>query len=135
MKLNRVLIVYKKSSFAIYAKERQDKRIKQLIEKNSPAVRFMVKGHQNHEQTLKDVQSIFHKRKIAFKLMYRAAYFHEEGWDMVLSVGGDGTFMEAAHRLKKVPLLGLNSRISRSLPAGSLYRHAPRICERQVSIV
>lgn len=115
MKLNKVLLVYKKSTFQIQAVEHRESRFLKLLEQGSDTVTRVKVAHSEHYDTLEHVQSELSKRGIEFKSVARADLSRSvKGVDLVISVGGDGTFLDASHFLDHVPLLGVNSSRSSS---------------------
>ena len=109
MRLKRVLVVYKKSALHLYAKERRDRRFLRLLRDRHAVTTRFVYSHRAHENALETVRGILARRRIQARFVYRAHTFNDESFDLVLSVGGDGTFLEASHGVTKRPLLGLNS--------------------------
>jgi len=64
------------------------------------------------KRTLKLVQEVVKKNKIKYSIQIREKLNKNlfKGKDLVLVVGGDGTFLMAAHHvLDKIPLMGINS--------------------------
>ena len=109
MKLKRVLVIYKKSSFELYGKVRKDRRFLKLLKKPNSAALHLRKNHSTHSETMYRVREILKEMKIPAHFRYRAQRFSEKAYSLVLTVGGDGTFLEASHSISKVPILGLNS--------------------------
>lgn len=74
-------------------------------------------AHQAHQRALEQVRRLLRRSGIRFKAVYRARLVDYAPYDGVISVGGDGTFLEAAHRIRNQWILGVNSDPERS--AGS----------------
>jgi NAD+ kinase len=109
MKLRKVLVIYKKSALELYTKERKSPRVLSMLRSGHPVTRRFVPSHRSHYEALAMVREILERRRIAAEFVYRARPFREQGIDLVLTVGGDGTFLDAAHSLTRCPILGLNS--------------------------
>ena len=62
-----------------------------------------------HAATLRRVKSALNARGIAFDLRFRGERFDPARYDLVISVGGDGTFLEASHALLGGKIFGVNS--------------------------
>ncbi|AFE03629.1 inorganic polyphosphate/ATP-NAD Kinase [Corallococcus coralloides DSM 2259] len=62
-----------------------------------------------HKSTLDAVTQALQQLAIAFDVQYRDELADIQGYELVISVGGDGTFLETAHYLKEGHLLGVNS--------------------------
>lgn len=116
MKLRKAVIVYKKSTFQIQAVEHREPRFIKLLAHGHNAVTRVKSAHEEHYSVLSAVQAELAKRGIEYKAFPRAKLNRiVNDVDIVISVGGDGTFLEASHFVESVPLLGINSSQSTSL--------------------
>lgn len=70
-----------------------------------------------HGTSLQRVLTILRKEGIPFDVVRRVGRRKLSPYDLVISVGGDGTFLEAARGVRKQKILGVNSNPARS--AGS----------------
>lgn len=115
MKLRKVLIVPKKSTYQIQAVEHKETNFLKLLEEGHQSVTRVKVAHEEHMDTLDHLHRILDERGIEHKDVVRADL---EGRirdvDLVISVGGDGTFLDASHHVDSVPLLGINSSSSSS---------------------
>ncbi|MCB0327837.1 MAG: NAD(+)/NADH kinase, partial [Bdellovibrionales bacterium] len=110
MKIEHIAIVYKKSVYqkqVLEAKTTQP--ISKLIEDNHPSVRKILPSHHKHLECLEYVQDFLTKEKIEFSLFQRNQNFDESTFDLILSVGGDGTFLDASKNVSEKYMLGVNS--------------------------
>lgn len=115
MKLRRVLIVYKKSTFQIQAVEHREPRFLKLVEQGHETVTRVKQAHAEHYETLEHIQGELSKRGIEYRALARVDLTtFVTGVDLVISVGGDGTFLDASHYVHSLPLLGVNSSRSSS---------------------
>jgi len=73
----------------------------------------MRRSHRIHEASLEKVLATLRKLPIRVDVAYRANLKVRRRYTLVVSVGGDGTFLEAA-RAVSVPILGVNSNPLRS---------------------
>jgi NAD+ kinase len=65
----------------------------------------------NHTNTIDKVKDILKQNKIEY-LSKDSHELTEEDFsdiDMVITIGGDGTFIRASHFLKQIPIIGINS--------------------------
>lgn len=110
MKPKQVLIVYKKSTYQLQAIEYKDPRFLKLLADGHPSISKVVGAHQQHEATLQAIEDELKSQEIAFDTCHRADLAEKAGkCDLLITVGGDGTFLDASHFLRKVPILGVNS--------------------------
>lgn len=116
MKLSRVLIVYKKSTYQIQGVEHKEPRFLELIEQGHASVTRVVRAHDEHYNTLEKIKAELTSRKIDYYMAARADLNKKivSDVDLIISVGGDGTFLDASHHTLTVPILGVNSATSSS---------------------
>jgi NAD+ kinase len=115
VKLGKVLVIYKKSTFQIQAIEHREQRFLKLLEEDNEAVTRVKVAHSEHYDTLEVLQSELSRRNVDFKAVARVdMHDHIANADLVVSVGGDGTFLDASHYVHDIPLLGVNSSKSSS---------------------
>ena len=112
--IHRVLVVYKKSAFQIHVLERKDPHLIRLLRVRQPDVRDMRRGHAIHEAALDAVVGTLEDLRLRHDLVYRANLHTTARYDLIIAVGGDGTFLQAAHIAGRTPILGVNSDPSRS---------------------
>ncbi len=106
----RVLVIYKKSAYQIYVRDRRHARIKQLIAANDPTVMHLLRAHRHHLEALDEA-----KRALA-ELGARAVFRHRSHarqareFDLVVTLGGDGTLLWASHLVgADAPVLAINT--------------------------
>jgi NAD+ kinase len=71
-------------------------------------------SHEENEQTLTRVCEALEAVGLPYDCIYRGQLKSDDGYDVLLSVGGDGTFLELARYTKDLPILGVNSDPARS---------------------
>ncbi len=115
MNLRKVLLVYKKSTYQIQAVEHREPRFLKLLQEEHAAVRRVKVAHAEHYDVLESVKSELTRRGIEFSALARANLTRAAtDVDLVISVGGDGTFLDASHFTTTTPVVGVNSSISSS---------------------
>jgi NAD+ kinase len=111
-----VLLVYKKSKLALYVHDKGNKRVTALLEERAPIVKDLQPSHDAHVQTLEHVKRTLSARNVSFKTCYRARLKREDvRGRLVVTVGGDGTTLDASHRIHEAAVLGVNSDPGRSV--------------------
>lgn len=111
-----VLIVYKKSKLDLFAQSRTPERFSALLERNDGFARAWVDAHEAHARTLAVVKECLADLGLRYKTCYRARLTARETEGcLVVSVGGDGTLLDASHRLTDATVLGVNSDPARSV--------------------
>lgn len=119
MKLRKVLVLHKKSTFQLQAIDHRERRFVKLLEQDHEVVTRVKQAHSEHMETLEVLEREMTKRKIEYRVIARSRLSETvKDVDLLISVGGDGTFLDASHFLEDVPILGTNS--SRSSSFGHL---------------
>jgi NAD+ kinase len=107
----RVAVVLKRSYWRKWVEERHDALIESLIEAGDETVSRMRPGHLDHTSTVEETRRAMSDLSIEASWYDRPHDFRlVDGWDLVVTVGGDGTLLAASHGIGSgVPLLGVNS--------------------------
>src|SRR5271170_684155 len=104
-----VLLFYKNSTYAGYFLSDR-KRLAQLEGLlNSEEIKRFRRTHENHFWSLSYVEAVLKNRKLKFTKACRGTSLNYSRYDLIITVGGDGTFLEAARQVKKGVLWGVNS--------------------------
>lgn len=107
---HRVLVVYKKSAWQTNVVERKNARFIELIAERHDAVERLEAAHHAHTETLEET-------RLALESLGARATFRFRGdeglvgeFDLVVTVGGDGTLLWAARWLGEgTPVIAINS--------------------------
>ena len=117
-KLN-IILAYKDSRLHTYTKVRPHQNIKELLEREDISVDQLQKAHDAHLDTLTHIEKTLKNLDCSYKKAYRGRLAGADLSDsLIITVGGDGTLLEASHQLKDSVILGVNSDPGRS--TGSL---------------
>src|SRR5258708_7154450 len=104
-----ILLLYKNSTYAGYFLSDR-KRLAQLEGMlNSEEVKRFRRTHSNHFWSLSYVEAVLKNRKLKFTKACRCSSLNYSRYDLIITVGGDGTFLEAARHLKNQVVWGVNS--------------------------
>jgi len=107
--IKKILVVYKKSTFEIYQSSK-DRLVMDFIRKKTKDVKAMKKSDYIQKNNLDKIISVVDKSGINYDVIYRADLTEIKNKDLVMSVGGDGTFLEVSHYIRNgIPVLGVNS--------------------------
>ncbi len=106
----RVAYLVKRSSWRSFMERGTGARIHALVRKNDPTVARMRSTHDAHERTVEEVMRAFDKLGIEpFAIEARTRDIVQSRYALVVSIGGDGTLLRASHKVRDVPILGINS--------------------------
>jgi NAD kinase len=104
-----ILLFYKNSTYAGYFLSDR-KRLAHLEGLLDPEeINRFRRTHDNHFWSLSYVEAILRIRKLKFTKACRGSLLNFSRYDLVITVGGDGTFLEAARHIKEGTVWGVNS--------------------------
>lgn len=115
--IEKIFVVYKRSVFQKYFLELKNYKISNLIQKRHPLTKGMIKTHQQHMNSLKVIREVLNNSGIKYRMSTRSHSTNFKGFDLVITVGGDGTFLRASHYIKDQLILGVNSVPTQSVGA------------------
>jgi NAD+ kinase len=106
----RVLVVYKKSALRIYVDERKHVKVAALLARRDPAVAGMLRAHRDHERTLLEARRTLAALGVKAVFRHRSDRGEVAGFDLIVTLGGDGTLLWASHGVGAgPPVLAINS--------------------------
>ena len=131
----QILVVYKKDAYQQYVQEQQDPHLLRLLKQGHPDVLDMQRAHAVHEESMNAVIHALRKLPVVFDLAYRMGLNVTKRYDLAVSIGGDGTFLQAARSLSRTPILGVNSDPSRSeaVFCAATRRTFPALCRQALA--
>lgn len=100
-----ILVLYKKTLWELYACDKACSSEK--ITKQQQLV--FKRAHQKHYAALANVEQVLARLRLKYKKYSRAAKIQYDDFDCVITVGGDGTFLQAAKQIREQILIGVNS--------------------------
>ncbi|MGO8992886.1 MAG: NAD(+)/NADH kinase [Polyangiaceae bacterium] len=109
-KAPRVAVLAKRTSYATFVVQGGEPRVAKLMAAGDPTVRRIRRSHEDHLETQSEVRAALAELGAKAEF-YEGSRSRIEGpYDLVVTVGGDGTVLGASHQLgADVPLLGVNS--------------------------
>jgi len=109
MKLEKILVVYKKSTFDLYNNEEFNPNVKRLIDENHVSVKSLKGSHNIHQMTVDTIIDVLSHKGIHLDVIFRGDLKPINDYDLVITTGGDGTILETSKYIKNIPILGVNS--------------------------
>jgi NAD+ kinase len=108
--MTQILVVYKRSFLESH---RQDRKTLSRLDPSSRS-RY-IRADIENRQTILDVFNYLSKKRVTFDILWRGSLARRYRYNLIVVVGGDGTFFAASHYVKETPMLGINSDPSSSL--------------------
>jgi NAD kinase len=106
----RILAIYKKSLFQIYVRERKNARIRKLLEEGGPIAARLHRSHQDHIGSIEEAKKAFSQLGAKAVFRYRSDVNNVGEFDLVVTLGGDGTLLWASHIVgSDVPVVAINT--------------------------
>jgi NAD+ kinase len=110
-----VLVIPKHSVYEHFALARRDARFLACLVQKSELVRSFLPSHENHHATLAAVIALLERLNVPFDVKHHPTRRQVARARLVVTVGGDGTLLDAAHWVEATPVLGVNSNPARSV--------------------
>jgi NAD+ kinase len=118
MKIERALVVYRKSLYQIYVQEHHDRAVRHALRSHDAGAEGLRHGHETQAAALASIERTLRRSRVEAVCRWRAHMRSTRTFDLVISLGGDGTLLDTSHRiLDATPLLGINSDPGRSVGA------------------
>ncbi len=105
----RVLVIYKKSTYQLWVSERKNPHARALLERRDRSVARMEAAHEDHVHTIQEARRILENLGANAVFRYRADADRAENFELVITLGGDGTLLWASHLVGKQPMLAINT--------------------------
>jgi NAD+ kinase len=109
MKIKKAVIVHKKSNFQKNVLESRSHHYGTLLQRGHKTLRSWKNDHAVHLRCLKLVRMTLKSLNIDYQVFTRAKISSSVKADLVISVGGDGTFLETSHFVRHAVMMGVNS--------------------------
>jgi NAD+ kinase len=113
----KVALIYKKSVWELFSNSK-DSNVSSYISGKAEAKETFQESHQTQQNTIQTVKNTLSASGAEINMVYRSEITESaiSSADLVISVGGDGTFLETSHYITDTtPMLGVNSDPFRSV--------------------
>ncbi len=110
MQIKKALIVHNKPLYELHIIEEKDPYYLKLYRGKHPTTRIWKKVYEEHRNTLEGVERTLKLLGIQTDILFRKKVKGLKNYDLIVTVGGDGTFLETSHLVQKNQiLLGVNA--------------------------
>lgn len=115
--VKKILVVYKRSTYEQYVEKNKNHPIAKLYADKHPATQDLFEAHQEHKASLDKVMHALRLRGLKAEMRRPVNMGDVRRYDLVLTIGGDGTFLQASHAIRDHLVVGINSSPTRSMGA------------------
>jgi NAD+ kinase len=106
----RVLVIYKKSAFQLYIVERKNPLVQRLLREGDPSVSRLRQAHDDHLASVARAKKALARLGARAMFRYRRDSHAADEFDLILTLGGDGTLLSASHMVPPGrPMLAINT--------------------------
>jgi NAD+ kinase len=105
----KILVVHRRSTYTDLVSDRRHARMTKLVRDADPLVAGIVKAHENHIASMQQVKSTLKKRGLTATYRHFIENLAPSDFDLIVTVGGDGTVLHASHSINNTPILAINS--------------------------
>lgn len=99
-KPRKILLLYKLSTY---------EHLESGLLQPSPEIHRFRMAHHRHYEALVKIEKFLHQQGIRYLKLRRRQKVRYPDFDLIITVGGDGTFLEAAQHAQRQTVLGVNS--------------------------
>lgn len=114
----KICLVHKRSLYQKYILEEERQDLQNLYDDKHLSTQSLKKAHDEHSKSVELIKKTLEKHKSDFSIEHRHEVSDFTGYDLVITVGGDGTFLRSSHYIDEQPIIGINS--SRNHSVGAL---------------
>ncbi|HLD45044.1 MAG TPA: NAD(+)/NADH kinase, partial [bacterium] len=107
--IERVYVVYKRSVYQKYVLDLGNSTLSKLIKQKHPSTKTLFYTYDQHRKSLQLIRDVLNHYKIKYNISSRSISKNFSGYDLVITVGGDGTFLRTSHYIDDQLMLGINS--------------------------
>ena len=105
----RVLVIYKKSAYQLLVRERKNAHARALLERKDRSVERLLASHEDHVSTIQEARALLERLGVDATFRYRADTDTADTFDLIVTLGGDGTLLWASHLVGRQPMLAINT--------------------------
>jgi NAD+ kinase len=107
--IERVLVISKKSAYENYVRRYKMALVRALLRAKDPVVANLRRADLHHGEALIEVREALESLGLRARFRDRSKVGTIEGFDLVITVGGDGTLLSVSHSIGSTPVFGVNS--------------------------
>jgi NAD+ kinase len=105
----RILVIHRRSPYTDMVPGGTTPDVADMFEANDPFVESIVAAHAAHEDAMARVRVALDERSLESTWCHELNGTDPDSYDLVVTVGGDGTVLHASHNIGDTPVLAVNS--------------------------
>ena len=105
----RILVVHRESAYSEVAASGDGGRIAGLLGSRDPLVADILGAHERHESSMQRIRRELDARGLDATWRHDWTGLDPDDFDLVVTIGGDGTVLHASHSIGDTPVLAINS--------------------------
>jgi NAD+ kinase len=121
----KVLLLCKRSSYDLYFLMHKDS-IKYDKDHKEQEIRKFKNAHNEHYDSLEMIEDALKKKHVGYDKKFRGEKVNYKDYRTIITLGGDGTFLEACKSSNKQLLIGINSAPSSSVGKLCAFKNADK---------
>ena len=99
----RILVVLLRSTYTHLVSERRHPGVARLVKSGDALVEKIVAAHVKHDESISEVKRVLKERRLRSTWLGSIGELDLNEYDLVVTVGGDGTVLHASHAIGSTP--------------------------------
>ena len=104
-----VLVIHRMTSYQQMLSGEFRGTLTGLRDQNDPLIHRMLNAEQTHNASMETIRRALEERRIQAIWRHDFSGLVPDSFDLVITIGGDGTVLHASHAIGKAPILSINS--------------------------
>jgi len=109
MKAPLILVIYRQSTYTEMLSDDTPNSTAEMLRREEPLVSDIMQAHKAHLASMERVKEILSRRELSSTWRHDFSDVNPDDFNLVITVGGDGTVLHASHSIGSTPVLALNS--------------------------
>lgn len=107
--IKKICVIYKRSVYQKYIVRKRNPHLVRLYKTKHPLTNRFRSAHASHTEALRKILDLIKATGIPFKAESRQNIGRLDSYDLIITVGGDGTFLRTSHYVENQIMWGINS--------------------------
>ncbi len=107
--IKKICVIYKRSVYQKYIVRKRNPHLVRLYKTGHPLTQRFRSAHASHTEALRKILDAIRATNIPFRAEKRQHIGKLDSYDLIITVGGDGTFLRTSHYVQNQLMWGVNS--------------------------